>query len=81
MQLDQATEYETVYTVEFPGIYVLVLRLQTGGSGNVRTNGLSFLSANGIGQGSAIRYLEAGQLLEYQGPAGELFGVRIGTEI
>lgn len=82
MTIESTAAYGPVFTAVSPGIYVLVLRLSAGGTGSIRHGSMPILSANGAGnQGSTMRYLQEGDTLEYQGPAGDLFAMNVGSEL
>lgn len=82
MQVDSPSSYTTVFTATAPGIYLLVLKLSASGSASVRAGSAVFMSASGAGnQGNGVRYLDTNDTLEYQGPLGELMGVRLPSEL
>lgn len=72
----------TVFTAIYPGIQHFVLKLSDSGTGLVQFGGQTIVSAYGSGvQGSGSVYLEHDDVVTYQGPEAELFGVRLGNEL
>lgn len=68
-----------VFTADFAGMYQLSLLHPASGSWALTHNGQNMFLADGDdGQASTVRYLAAGDTLEYRGQAAQLAGARLG---
>ncbi len=78
MEIDQHTDWTTVYTADFAGVYMLDFSPRNNGNIQFRFSndgGDTINSSIGL-----VRYLPAGTTIQHKGPAVELFGARLGNE-
>ncbi len=75
MQVDQHTDWTTVYTVEFEGVYMLDRTPRNNGNVQFRYNNDSEDTLS-----PGVRFLPVGTTIQHKGPAATLFGTRLGNE-
>ncbi len=73
-----------VFTAAAVGIYAFTIRLLAAGTGTIRCGNQVLVATSGVpgSQGTlGLFYLDGGEVLTYEGPQAELFGVRLGNEL
>ncbi len=75
MQVDQYSDWTTVYTADFAGVYMLDFTPRNNGNVQFRYDNDSEQSLS-----AGVRYLPAGTTIQHKGPAANLYGARLGNE-
>lgn len=92
ISIPSSGSFASVFTAEFPGIYVFVLssgnaghEMQVGyippGGENINYYDAAPRQNGSFGQQELVVFLDSGWVVRHKGPSGTLYGVRIGDEL